>query len=345
MLLCGRVCPESVIFAFPRNATVQIYKKIMKRALRALLVTVIFQVVSGLALSAAATDPYKAYIDRYAALAVEHRERYGIPAAITLSQGLLESGAGRSTLATRGNNHFGIKCHSTWKGDTLLRSDDAPDECFRSYATPEESFADHSRFLKQGKRYQSLFAIPVEDYRGWAQELSRCGYATDPNYAARLVSIIERYGLAVYDAGGTTLQGEAVVGECLPPSGGEDDEDLSQFIFDQLRSRHIIRLYRKLNFVIATPGDTYASIAREFEMDPRKLMAYNEVDKDGEITPWQEVYLQPKLDKAPRGMRSIVIGEEETLFSVAQRLGMTLESIKALNPGSTFQPGSRLRLR
>ena len=132
-----------------------------------------------LPLCVAASNPYEDYIARYSSLAVEHQSEYGIPASITLAQGLLESAAGRSTLASEGNNHFGIKCHKEWKGGKMLRNDDAPDECFRVYNTPEESFHDHSLFLRR-TRYLKLFDLDVTDYHSWARVLRECGYATDP---------------------------------------------------------------------------------------------------------------------------------------------------------------------
>ena len=125
---------------------------------------------------------YLDYIEKYSSLAVKHQKQYGIPASITLAQGLLESGAGRSELARMSNNHFGIKCHSDWKGKRVYYDDDKKDDCFRKYNKPEDSFEDHARFLKRA-RYASLFELKVTDYRGWAKGLKRCGYATDKSYA------------------------------------------------------------------------------------------------------------------------------------------------------------------
>ena len=135
---------------------------------------------------------YIDYIEKYSSLAVKHQKQYGIPASITLAQGLLESGAGRSELARMSNNHFGIKCHSDWKGKRVYYDDDKKDDCFRKYNKPEDSFEDHARFLKRA-RYASLFELKVTDYRGWAKGLKRCGYATDKSYANKLIQTIERY--------------------------------------------------------------------------------------------------------------------------------------------------------
>ena len=279
------------------------------------------------AASSGAADHYSDYIRKYASLAVDQQKAYGIPASITLAQGLLESSAGRSTLATKGNNHFGIKCHSDWTGDTLIRSDDRPDDCFRSYRSVEESFRDHSLFL-QRRRYRPLYDLPQEDYAAWARTLKECGYATDPNYASRLVTIIERYALNLYDT-----------------EAGRAAEENALFIRDMLSASHPVRRSRGLHYVIAAPGDTYASIAKEFDIPRKKLMQYNDATRDGEIKPWEEVYLQPKLDEAPDGVSSCVIGEEESMHSISQRFAITMKRLRDLNPRAADAPGTRLRLK
>lgn len=289
--------------------------------------TLLIMIIAAPALACLASDRYQEYIEKYSPIAVEHQTAYGIPASITLAQGLLESAAGRSTLATKGNNHFGIKCHSTWTGDTLLRNDDAPNECFRAYASAEESFADHSRFLK-GKRYAPLFELEATDYAGWAKGLRQCGYATDPNYASRLITIIERYALYLYDT----------------EAGRKAEEDVD-YIHQHLRATHPIRRSRGLHYVIASPGDTYSSIARELGLDKKKLFSYNDVQKDGEIKPWEEVYLEPKLTDAPAGSSTATIGDGESLHSLSQRFGIRLERLKELNPGVADRPGSVIKLR
>ncbi|MXV49854.1 LysM peptidoglycan-binding domain-containing protein [Pedobacter sp. HMF7647] len=138
------------------------------------------------------------YINRFKAIAVAEMNQYGIPASITLAQGLLESGNGNGTLARVANNHFGIKCNTNWKGKTILQDDDQLGECFRVYNTPEESFRDHSIFL-QRKRYASLFQLDKNDYQGWAYGLKQAGYATNPQYPQLLINLIDRYQLTQYD--------------------------------------------------------------------------------------------------------------------------------------------------
>lgn len=273
-------------------------------------------------------NTYEEYIAEYAGLAREQMRLYNIPASITLAQGLLESGAGRSTLAREGNNHFGIKCHADWTGDTMLRNDDAPDECFRVYATPEESFADHSRFLRR-KRYASLFDLDPTDYVGWACGLKRCGYATDPKYAERLISIIELYSLYNFDTDRL-----------------KELQETSDFIHSTLVSRHAIRKTRgPAYYVIAQPGDTYAKIAGELKMSKKRLLGFNDVKSDREIPAWQEVYLQEKPDIPPSDIDRATIGDGESLHSIAQRYGMRLSTLKSLNPDVEDTPGSIIRLR
>lgn len=276
----------------------------------------------------ASADAYTDYIESYSPLAREEMERFGIPASITLAQGLLESAAGRSRLASEVNNHFGIKCHSNWEGPSVLRSDDAPDECFRAYPTAAESFRDHSLFLTR-KRYEPLFRLDPTDYAGWARTLRECGYATDPHYAERLIAIIERYSLSDHDRPGAT------------------PEEAADFIRGQLVATHRICRHRGLHYIVAFPGDTYLSLAQTLKMDPARLARINDrTDPEQQVVAWQEVYLQEKADDAPETVgATITIGEGETMHSVAQRLGMKLESLRRLNPKAKDRPGERLRLR
>ena len=147
-------------------------------------------------------NTYNAYIKQYAPMAIEQMQKYKIPASITLAQGLLESGAGRSELALKSNNHFGIKCHDSWRGKKTYHDDDAKGECFRVYKSVADSYEDHSQFLSGRTRYASLFKLQITDYKAWARGLKKAGYATDPSYANRLISIIEDYELYKYDSKG-----------------------------------------------------------------------------------------------------------------------------------------------
>ncbi len=148
-----------------------------------------------------------AYIDRYKSIAIAEMNQYGIPASIKLAQALLESGNGNSYLATQANNHFGIKCGGVWRGRNITRPDDGPNDCFRVYNNPDDSFRDHSQFLLR-KRYEPLFALKKDDYKGWAHGLKKAGYATNPRYAYLLIDLIERYDLHQYDRAETYVEQE-----------------------------------------------------------------------------------------------------------------------------------------
>ena len=139
------------------------------------------------------------YVKKYAPAATKNMRFFKIPASITLAQGILESGYGEGTLAKKANNHFGIKCHKEWKGKSITHDDDEKDECFRSYKNPLKSYRDHSLFLVDRDRYSSLFTLNRKDYKGWAIGLKAAGYATDPKYAEKLISLIERFNLTRFD--------------------------------------------------------------------------------------------------------------------------------------------------
>ena len=139
------------------------------------------------------------YIKKYAPIAVSEMHKYNVPASITLAQGILESGNGRSQLASKSNNHFGIKCHTGWKGAKVYHDDDEKGECFRKYKYVESSYEDHSQFLSGRRRYASLFTLRKTDYKGWSKGLKKAGYATDKNYPKKLIKIIETYELYEFD--------------------------------------------------------------------------------------------------------------------------------------------------
>jgi flagellum-specific peptidoglycan hydrolase FlgJ len=145
------------------------------------------------------TEVVAIYIENYSQIAKDEMEEFGIPASITIAQGILESGAGRGELTMRSNNHFGIKCHKEWDGGRVYHDDDELQECFRKYKDPRNSFRDHSLFLSQRSRYKNLFNLRIDDYKGWAKGLRKAGYATDPKYPNKLIDIIERYQLYEFD--------------------------------------------------------------------------------------------------------------------------------------------------
>lgn len=181
---------------------------------------------------------YEDYIHKYRGIAVDEMKHYRIPASITLAQGLLESGAGKSELARKSNNHFGIKCGGSWDGRSVRHDDDARNECFRAYKHPKDSYRDHSKFLRSGARYAFLFRLKITDYKGWARGLKKAGYATDPQYANRLINIIELYDLDKYDHKGGLEWAE------------------------EFPNPHQPYLANELLYVVARRGDTFKSLGK-----------------------------------------------------------------------------------
>ncbi|MBT0607513.1 glucosaminidase domain-containing protein [Aequorivita echinoideorum] len=201
------------------------------------------------------------YIKEYAPIAKEEMLQYGIPASITLAQGILESGAGAGELTLKANNHFGIKCHKEWEGDRVYHDDDVDQECFRKYNDPKYSFRDHSLFLTTRSRYQDLFKLRKDDYKGWARGLKKAGYATDPRYPDKLIGIIERYNLEDYD--------NDVLGGKKNNSKPVDD---------------------KIATYSVQAGDTLYSISRKFNLTVETLKEYNGL-RDNNISIGQTLYL------------------------------------------------------
>ena len=278
---------------------------------------------------------YREYISRYKDLAIEQMDRYGIPASITLAQGLLESGAGRSTLAVKGNNHFGIKAGSDWKGRYMLRHDDLPNEKFRVYRSVRESYEDHSLFLRNRQRYSSLFSLNRTDYKGWARGLKSAGYATNPRYAQSLIDIIECYDLARYDSKGH-IRHRKDNGRKDPDDGATD-----------------VRTVYRCNgsrYIVARTNDTFAALAKLYGMSERKLRKYNEVEKRFVLRAGDIVYLDKKASKAARSLKGKVheVKAGESLHSIAQSYGMrlgTLYKINGLTSGYGLRVGDRLLIR
>lgn len=268
---------------------------------------------------------YQAYIDEYKDLAIEQMMHHNIPASITLAQGLLESGAGRSRLATKANNHFGIKCHD-WNGPSIRQDDDAANECFRAYSNAKESFEDHSKFLKR-KRYESLFRLDITDYKGWAKGLKNCGYATNPAYAQTLINIIELYKLYKYDTAKT----------------------YDKFVYEHSDAPYRIYSYNKNYYIKARRGDTFRSIAKETHISYKKLASYNERDRDDVLHEGDIIYLKKKQKRATKDFknRPHTIRAGESMYDIAQFYGIRLKNLYKMNrlsPDFTPRVGEQLRV-
>lgn len=277
---------------------------------------------------------YLNYISQYKDLAIEQMLRYRVPASITLAQGLLESRAGLSDLAVRGNNHFGIKCHG-WTGRKTYHDDDEAGECFRAYDNARQSYEDHSRFLSQNSRYARLFSLDRTDYRGWAKGLKACGYATNPNYANSLIGIIETYGLSQYDRANTYDRFLERHTADTPARPGE--------------TLHQIYSYNDNYYVVAREGDTYTSIAKEVGLSARKIAKYNERNKKDTLSPGEYVYLKKKRKKAEKKYkkRPHIVKAGESLYSIAQYYGVRTKSLykkNNLSPDYQISVGDRIKV-
>ena len=278
---------------------------------------------------------YQSYIDQYKDLAIAQMLRYNIPASITLAQGLLESNAGMSELSTKGNNHFGIKCHD-WLGATTYHDDDAKQECFRAYTDVYESYEDHSKFLARQPRYKSLFDLSRTDYRGWARGLKRCGYATSPTYANSLINIIELYKLQQYDRAKSYDRFMVKRSEVKDIAPG--------------LKLHPIHIYNKNYYLQARAGDTFKSIGKEVGISYRKIAKYNERGKKDALVPGEIIYLKKKQKKATKDFkkRPHRVKQGESMYSIAQYYGIRLKSLYKMNhlsPDYTIKPGDLLRVR
>lgn len=278
---------------------------------------------------------YQLYINQYKDLAIREMLQYRIPASITLAQAVFESGAGRSRLARLGNNHFGIKCHD-WTGHTIAEDDDALGECFRAYDHPLQSFEDHSKFLVNSSRYRRLFSLSMQDYRGWAHGLKACGYATNPQYAYKLIELIELYKLYVYDS--ARSYDHAMV-----------EYSGNQTVVNQAKPLHPIAIFNKNYYIRARRGDTFKLIGEEIGVSYKKIAKYNERDKDDALTEGEIIFLKKKRKRAPKAFKNRlhVVKNGESLYIIAQIYGMRLSSLYKLNdftPDHTIHVGEVVRV-
>lgn len=295
------------------------------------------------------------YIETYKDLAIREMKRMGVPAAITLAQGLLETENGNSKLLKKSNNHFGIKCKSSWTAAGVSHDDDAPGECFRTYKTAEDSYRDHSNFLRGSDRYAFLFRLHPTDYKAWARGLKTAGYATNPSYPDILIRSIERYNLQQYSKAGAGQ---------VPKFESNEPEDAITFdqneIMDRnepgdsksLPSRAIgkdeqgsVHLVNGIKCIQAKKGIALLAIATEYNIRLQKLLEINELE-DGILEEDQLIFLQ---SKAKTGEKDYVITQgNQTLYAVAQDNGIQLQSLLDYNQfteDAEIAPGTKLYLK
>ena len=297
----------------------------------------------------AAKNPKLDYIDKYSDIAIKEMKRTGVPASITLAQGILESNAGQSVLATKGNNHFGIKCHNDWKGKTMKMDDNAPKECCRVYPNAEASFRDHSDFLRSRDRYKSLFELKQTDYKGWARGLKKAGYATDPGYADKLITLIEDYELYRFDKGVKVSVKppleieEPKVVQLEPRPGMKYQESVTFSTARKVYSQNGVP------FVYSEAGETYASIAASNGLFLKELLKFNDHEQELALEPGTMVYLARKKAQGPVGVNKYVVEKDgETLRDIAQRFGIRYAALQKLNIvlyGKTLEEGDTVILR
>ena len=295
------------------------------------------------------------YIAAYKDIAITEMERYGIPASIKLGQGLLESSAGNSDLATEANNHFGIKCKKDWTGPSFHKDDDAKDECFRKYETVLASYEDHSQFLKNSTRYAELFTLEITDYKGWAHGLKKAGYATNPQYAQLLIKTIEDNRLYEFDQkGGAVVESKPVrnrdkkptqTSNPRTPRGKSNDTDLPDFELKKQGGRPIM-VRNRVQYVVAKQGDTFEALTTELDMLRWQLPKYNDLPPSAKLAAGDVIYIQPKRRKAFTDSHTVKSGE--TMQSISQEHAIKLSRLYHLNQleeGAQPSEGQQLKLR
>lgn len=344
------------------------YNKVVKPSLLSL-----FIILSTLSLSSQSSKTnkvYNNYINKYKDLAIDHMQTYKIPASITLAQGLLESGAGESTLAIKSNNHFGIKCSTQWTGKQVYHNDDKKNDCFRKYNSAEGSFQDHALFLTERDRYKSLFSLKATDYKGWAKGLQKAGYATDKSYANKLIQIIEDYELYNYDKAGSKSKPKSknntqeyivekeVEVEKIETSKPQYNNNRPSNKPSNLATTtnqkiltinsHTIYKTHNLVYVIIQTGDTYENIAKEFNFNVNDLFDFNETDRNIPLRAGDLVYLEKKKTRADKPYYEHIVQVGESMHTISQKYGIKTRSLYQINKKDySYVPtqGDILRLR
>ncbi|MBL7924069.1 MAG: glucosaminidase domain-containing protein [Bacteroidia bacterium] len=279
--------------------------------------------------------------------AIADMMKTGVPASITLAQGMYESDYGNSLLATSANNHFGIKCHKEWNGATYHKDDDAPNECFRKYENVLHSYDDHSDFLRSRERYHFLFELEITDYKGWSHGLKKAGYATNPGYAHKLIDLIEKYKLYEFDVQGTKV----------PVAGSKDKESTRPEIKTSSTKKQHGRDARQesvstentvngVPFVYARKGDTWTRLASENNIELWQILEYNDAEKNDVLNEGEPVFIRPKKNKAEPFTH--LVSEGESMRFIAQKYGVKLNRLYKMNEmrfGSQPEPGAKIFLK
>jgi LysM repeat protein len=301
----------------------------------------------------------RAYINQYKSLALEQERLYGVPAPITLAQGILESGAGKSGLATKANNHFGIKAIGGWPGGIYLAWDDEPTKSkFRVYKSVEESYVDHSKLLKNNGRYQSLFNISIYDYRGWAVGLQNAGYATSKRYAKALIGYIDAYELYKINGGVKLKPGKKAL-IVVKTTKEEELSDATEYVIDASEKTeeeeevtHTLQKFvveiNDVRCTILYPGETLSSISMKYDIPKDKILDYNETASEDDIQEGSIVYLERKKRKYYGAQDFYRVKKGDSLYSIAQQFGIRTSRLAKMNDKDLFSPlaeGEKLKLK
>jgi len=288
------------------------------------------------------------YISMYKDDAIREMHRSGVPASITLAQGILESGDGNSALARKANNHFGIKCHASWKGKTYHQDDDSKDECFRKYKNVLESFHDHSEFL-QRPRYAKLFELKPTDYKGWAKGLKDAGYATNPRYPQLLIKIIEDNNLHQYDLKSNHRASKKAPKSRDGKSIWSQKTEKGEYS-ERNRGKsnaHIVKVHaNNIRYIVVDGDDTFEKVAEEFNMGLWQLYKYNDIDKGEETLRPGILFLQPKRNRAQDDYHYVTAGE--SMWDISQKHGIKLKKLyrkNRMSPKDRLQAGDKLYLK
>jgi len=296
------------------------------------------------------------YIEKYRLIAIQERFDYGVPAAITLAQGILESGVGNGRLAREANNHFGIKCHSDWTGKRIYKDDDAKDECFRVYDKAEDSYRDHSLFLAKKSRYEFLFKYKITDYKAWAKGLKKAGYATNPKYPKLLIGLVERYDLVQYDKISESEFKKMLIiaGVATQTPIAKNTEAPNKTITPAVvvvpkkptKVDHSILYHNNIKSIIIHEGESILDIANIYDIYPSQLYKYNDMAKGTPLKVGMRLYLQPKHRKG--NVKYHLVREGESLWQISQQHGIKMKWIKKRNhitKAADFKVGQKLYLR
>ena len=325
--------------------------------MKKLFVITLLMLVGAVSLGAAERQTREEYVEKYKAIAIAHMERYGIPASITMAQGILESDSGNSRLSLSSNNHFGIKCKKSWTGERVYHDDDAKGECFRAYPSVEASYQDHADFLDQSPRYDSLFAYPSDDYRSWARGLKAAGYATAPDYAERLVKIIESMKLYLLDkengnkiytaAKSATANTEAWWESNIATSDEQINPNAFRVTVNSHKGYGVYRTNHTF-YVVAKEGDTFESLGEIFDISAKMLRKFNDVAKDAQLVKGEIVYIERKKTQWLGNTMQHKVVRDENLYSLSQSYGIRYKSLAKLNRlgvGEDVRKGDIIRLK